>query len=50
MPEALARATTAFHCKDWLYFRPTGERVTNPCEASVSFGNFRTQDYDDTVI
>lgn len=50
MPEALARATTAFHCKDWLYFKLTGERVTDPCEASFSFGNFRTREYDDTVI
>lgn len=50
MPEVLTRATAAFHCKDWLYFQLTGERVTDPCEASFSFGNFRTRDYDDTVI
>lgn len=50
MPEALSLATTAFHCKDWLYFKLTGERVTDPCEASFSFGNFRTRDYDDRVI
>jgi len=50
MPEALATATTAFHCKDWLYLQLTGERVTDPCEVSFSFGNFRTRDYDETVI
>lgn len=50
MPEALERATTAFHCKDWLYLNLTGIRATDPCEASFSFGNFRTRTYDDTVI
>lgn len=49
-PHVLDAATTAFHCKDWLYFQLTGERVTDPCEASFSFGNFRTRAYDDTVI
>ena len=26
-PEVLARATTGFHCKDWLYFKLTGDRA-----------------------
>ena len=26
-PELLGRAATAFHCKDWLYFKLTGERA-----------------------
>jgi erythritol kinase len=50
MPEAVARAATAFHCKDWLYLRMTGVRATDPCEASFTFGNFRTRSYDDGVI
>lgn len=50
MPEALARAATAFHCKDWLYFRLTGVRATDPSEASFTFGSFRTRDYDDGAI
>lgn len=50
MPEALDRAATAFHCKDWLYLRLTGIRATDPCEASFTFGNFRTRDYDDAAI
>lgn len=50
MPEALARAATAFHCKDWLYLQMTGLRATDPCEASFTFGNFRTRTYDDAVI
>lgn len=49
-PEALARATTAFHCKDWLYFRLTGERATDPSEGTFTFGDFRTRDYSDDVI
>ncbi len=50
MPDALDRAATACHCKDWLYWQLTGVRATDPCEASFSFGNFRTRNYDDTVI
>lgn len=49
-PEALARASTAFHCKDWLYFCMTGIRATDPCEACFSFGDFRTRAYDEDVI
>lgn len=49
-PERVARAATAFHCKDYLYFRLTDRRVTDPCETAFSFGNFRTRAYDDTVI
>ncbi|MEC5323658.1 MULTISPECIES: FGGY-family carbohydrate kinase [unclassified Aurantimonas] len=49
-PERLARATTAFHCKDWLYFNMTGERATDPSEASFTFGDFRTRRYSDAVI
>lgn len=49
-PERIARAATAFHAKDWLYFRLTGQRATDPCEAAFSFGNFRTRAYDEGVI
>jgi erythritol kinase len=50
MPGVLSRARTAFHCKDWIYLRLTGEQATDPSEASFSYGNFRTRDYDDTAI
>ena len=33
-PELLGRAATAFHCKDWLYFKLTGERAPIPPRAS----------------
>ena len=50
MPEALGQASTAFHCKDWLYLQLTGVRATDPSEASFTFGNFRTRTYDDAVL
>jgi len=49
-PERLDAAATAFHCKDWLYFRMTGCRVTDGTEAVWTFGNYRTGDYDDSVL
>jgi len=49
-PELLQQSTTAFHCKDWLYFKLTGERATDPSEACFSFGDFRTVNYSDEVI
>lgn len=49
-PELLAQAEVALHCKDWLYLNLTGVRATDPSEASFTFGNFRTRQYDETVI
>lgn len=49
-PEVLDRAATAFHCKDWLYFRLTGARATDVSEGTFSFGDFRTRAYSDAVI
>ncbi|MHA6644024.1 FGGY family carbohydrate kinase [Mesorhizobium sp. A623] len=49
-PDMLERAETAIHCKDWLYFRMTGERVTDPSEGTFTFGDFRTRTYSDDVI
>ena len=49
-PEMLNGVATTFHCKDWLYFRLTGKRATDPSEANFSFGNFRTRTYSDDVI
>ena len=39
-PEVLDRAETSFHCKDWLYFKLTGERATDPSEANFTFGEY----------
>ncbi|MBD1148033.1 carbohydrate kinase [Pelagibacterales bacterium SAG-MED31] len=49
-PEILDKSKTAFHCKDWLYYKLTGIKATDPSESCFTFGNFRTQDYDDNVI
>jgi erythritol kinase (D-erythritol 1-phosphate-forming) len=49
-PEVLARATHAFHCKDWLYFKLTGDRMTDPSEANCTFGNFRTNHYQADIL
>ena len=49
-PERIARATTAFHCKDWLYFNLTGQRVTDPAEANFTFGNYRTRRYEPSIL
>ncbi len=49
-PDVLDRAEVALHCKDWLYLKLTGVRATDPSEASFTYGNFRTRQYDDGVI
>lgn len=50
VPELLAASETAMHCKDWLFLNLTGVRATDPSEASLTFGNFRTRQYDETVL
>ncbi len=49
-PDRLARAATCFHCKDWLYFKLTGARVTDPSEGNFTFGNFRTRKYEPSIL
>lgn len=49
-PQLLDRAQVALHCKDWLYLCLTGVRATDPSEASFTFGDFRTRQYDAAVI
>jgi erythritol kinase (D-erythritol 1-phosphate-forming) len=49
-PERLAKATTCFHCKDWLYFKLTDARVTDPSEGNFTFGNFRTRMYEPSIL
>ena len=49
-PDLLDRAATAFHCKDWLYFRLTGERATDPTEGVFTFGDFRARDYSEAAL
>jgi erythritol kinase (D-erythritol 1-phosphate-forming) len=49
-PEVLAKAATAFHCKDWLYFKLTGARATDPSEANFTFGAFRSRTYAPDIL
>lgn len=49
-PEMIEQAAISFHCKDWLYYCMTGVIATDPSEASFTFGNFRTRQYNDDVI
>lgn len=49
-PDLLARAATAFHCKDWLYLNLTGVRATDPTEGVFTFGDYRSRSYDDAVV
>jgi len=46
----LDKSETAFHCKDWIYFKLTGERFTDPSEGCFTFGDFRTRSYSDDVL
>ena len=49
-PELLERSAIAFHCKDWLYLKLTGERATDPSEAAFHFGDFRIRSYQAEVL
>ncbi len=49
-PERLATATTVLHCKDYLYFHLTGERVTDPSEGGFTYGSWRHRAYSDITI
>lgn len=49
-PYLLARAGTACHCKDWLYFKLTGERVTDISEGCFTFGSYRDRAYVPEIL
>ena len=49
-PDVLARATTGFHCKDWLYFKLTGIRATDPSEANFTFGQYVNRRYAPEIL
>jgi erythritol kinase (D-erythritol 1-phosphate-forming) len=44
-PERLAKAASALHCKDWLYFKLTGQRAVDPAEGIFTYGDFRNRAY-----
>jgi erythritol kinase (D-erythritol 1-phosphate-forming) len=49
-PEVLARAASAFHCKDWLHFKLTGMRAADPSEANFTFGQYRSRTYAPHIL
>jgi erythritol kinase len=49
-PDLVARAATSFHCKDWLYFRLTGERTTDISEGNFTFGSYVTRQYAPDIL
>ena len=49
-PEILARAASAHHCKDWLYYNLTGARVTDPSEGIYTFGLYDNRQYQPDVL
>lgn len=50
MPSVITKSTSAHHCKDWLYFKLTGTRATDPSEANFTFGNYQTRKYASDVL
>ncbi|WP_434055952.1 MAG: FGGY-family carbohydrate kinase [Roseibium sp.] len=49
-PELLRKSASALHCKDWLYFKLTGELASDISEGVFTFGDYRTRDYSPEVI
>ena len=49
-PDVLERAASAFHCKDWLYFKLTGDRAADPSEANFTFGQYRSRTYAPHIL
>ncbi|RLP77558.1 carbohydrate kinase [Mycetocola tolaasinivorans] len=49
-PEAIARAHTHLNCKDWLRFKLTGVRATDPSDASRGFLNIGDGTYDEALL
>ena len=49
-PEVIANAASAHHCKDWLYFKLTGDRATDPSEGNFTFGSYVTRDYAPGIL
>jgi erythritol kinase len=49
-PEVIAKAASAHHCKDWLYFKLTGDRATDPSEGNFTFGSYVTRSYAPGIL
>jgi erythritol kinase len=49
-PEVIDRAASTHHCKDWLYFKLTGDRVTDISEGNFTFGSYATREYAPAIL
>jgi len=49
-PERIDQCHTAFHCKDWLYYQLTNQRITDTSEGCFTFGDFRTRQYSSELL
>jgi erythritol kinase (D-erythritol 1-phosphate-forming) len=49
-PHVIAKAASAHHCKDWLYFKLTGTRATDISEGNFTFGSYATRAYAPAIL
>lgn len=49
-PELVARAATQLNCKDWIRYRLTGQRATDPSEASRTYLDTATGEYSTELL
>ncbi len=49
-PDALKRAATVCHAKDWLFFKLTGKRTTDETDESLTMLRMSTRQYDAEIF
>jgi erythritol kinase (D-erythritol 1-phosphate-forming) len=49
-PEVLERTASAHHCKDWLYYNLTGQRVSDPSETIYTYGRYADRTIEPDVL
>ena len=49
-PDSLKKAAKTLWCKDWVVYNLTGRMVTDASDASVSFLDVRTREYDPKLL
>lgn len=48
-PDRYHRIDTCFYCKDWIKYKLTGTRTTDPSDATLPFLDVTATEYDETV-
>lgn len=49
-PEKVKQAATIFHCKDWLYYKLSGDIITDFGEGCASYGDIRKRQYNKQIL